>query len=192
MRCTEIILQDHKIIRRGLDIVDGMLTKLEDGQRIEIFDAASLLKFLRLFGDEYHQALEETVLFPVLLRAAPDNAALSQLVSEHGAERALVAGIEEALVARKGMAFLRNSRQLTGVLRNHCEREEIIVCELAEQCFSKQQDGESAAKFIARRAQVENFADFSRLDRRYPPQLPRAPWSSGQGRARAQGSTSYT
>src|SRR5262245_2714445 len=84
MRCAEIVVQDHAIIRRGLDIVDGMLTKLEDGERIEIFDGATVLKFLRLFGDEYHQVMEENVLFPALILAAPHHAALNQLVSEHG------------------------------------------------------------------------------------------------------------
>src|SRR5215813_2789318 len=105
MKSTEIIIQDHIIIRHGLDIVDAMLRKLEDGQRIEIFDATTMLKFMRLFGDQYHQAMEENVLFPALLRAAPDDAALFQLVTEHGDERTLVDEIEAALMSRRGMAF---------------------------------------------------------------------------------------
>ena len=78
MKCTEIVIQDHVLIRRGLDIIDAMLKKLEDGLRIEIFDAATILKFLRLFGDQYHQVMEETVLFPALLRAAPHGRAVGK------------------------------------------------------------------------------------------------------------------
>src|SRR4051812_39991916 len=101
MKCTELVLQDHVLLRRGLDILDGMLRHLEDGQRIEIAGVTIILKFLRLFGDQYHQAMEEEILFPALLDAAPDAAALSQLVSEHGNERTLVIEIQENLISRR-------------------------------------------------------------------------------------------
>src|SRR5262245_35298093 len=98
-QCTAIVIQDHIIIRRGLDIVDAMLKKLEGGQRIEIFDAMTMVKFMRIFGNQYHQAMEENVLFPALVRAAPDDNGLVQLVCEHGDERTLVDEIEEALMS---------------------------------------------------------------------------------------------
>jgi len=169
MKSTEIIVQDHIIIRHGLDIVDAMLGKLQDGQRIEIFDATTMLKFMRLFGDQYHQAMEENVLFPALLRAAPDDTALSQLLSEHGNERTLVDEIEAALMSRRGLAFFNSSHQLTALLRKHCEREEIIVHALAESCLSKQQDDEIVVAFVTNRARVESYTNFSRLERRYLP-----------------------
>jgi hemerythrin-like domain-containing protein len=168
MKCTEIVIQDHLIIRRGLDIIDAMLKKLEDGQRIEIFDATTILKFLRLFGDQYHHAVEENALFPALLTAAPGDTTLLQFVSEHGGERTLVAEIEDALTSRLGMAFFRSSRQLTSLLRNHCKREEIIVCELAR-CLSTEQDDEIVAEFMTHRAQAEKHANLSSLERRYLP-----------------------
>jgi len=167
MRSTQLVIQDHIILRRGLDVVDGMLQKLECGQRIEIFDATVMLKFLRLFGDQYHQAMEETVLFPALLAAAPDECPLHQFVSEHGAERTLVAEIEEALMSRKGMAFFRSSRQLTGLLRAHCDREEMILGQLAERCLSIEHEEALGAEFLKKRSLVEVYTDFSRLERRY-------------------------
>src|SRR5207253_989762 len=89
MKCTELVIGDHLILRRGLNILDGMVRKLEDRQRIEIMDVTAILKFFRVFGDEYLQTMEETVLFPALR--------LPQMVSEHSEERALVTGIEDAL-----------------------------------------------------------------------------------------------
>jgi hemerythrin-like domain-containing protein len=192
MKCTELLIQDHILIRRGLDIVDAMLKELQDGQRIEIFDATTILKFLRFFGDQYHQAMEENVLFPALLLAAPHDTALAQLVSEHGNERMLVAGIEEALMSRRGMAFFSSSHQLTCFLRNHCEREERIVFDLAELCLSRQRDEEIVAKFMTNRAPVESYANFSRLDRRYPPKVSPESLSAKSKLARARGSASYT
>jgi hemerythrin-like domain-containing protein len=167
MKCTELVLQDHVLLRRGLDIIDAMLKQLEDGQRIEIADVTTVLKFLRLFGDQYHQTMEEEVLFPALLDAAPDETALRQLASEHGNERMLVIEIEETLMSRRGMAFLRGARHLTALLRHHCDKEEAIVGSLAERCLSKDQDEAVVAAFMKSRTQVEIYANFSRLERKY-------------------------
>ncbi len=46
-------------MKRALDIVDSMLARMENGGRIEIADVAIVLKFLRMFGPEYHPAIEE-------------------------------------------------------------------------------------------------------------------------------------
>lgn len=167
MKCTELVTGDHVLIRRGLTVVDGMLKKLEDGQRIEILDAATILKFLRLFGDQYHQGMEENVLFPALLRVAPHDATLRQLVSEHRDERLLVAQIEEALMSKRGMVFFRSSRQLTTLLRNHCDREETILYNLAEACLSVEQDEAIVAEFTKNREQAVAHASFSKLERKY-------------------------
>jgi hemerythrin-like domain-containing protein len=169
MKCTELVTFDHVLIRRGLTVVDGMLKKLEDGQRIEILDAATILKFLRLFGDQYHQSMEESVLFPALLRVAPHDTTLRQLVSEHGDERLLVAQIEEALMSKRGMVFFSSSRQLTTLLRDHCDREEAILYSLAEPCLSVEQDEAIVAEFTKNREQAAAFANFSKLERKYAP-----------------------
>ena len=169
MRCTEIIVEDHIQIRRALDVVDGMLNKLESGQRIEVFDAKNVLKFLREFADQYHQVMEDSVLYPaLLLLATPDNPALLQFVSDHCGERSLVSEIEEALLSRQGMAFFRGAQELTALLRSHCEREESILSSLAERSLSKEQDEQIAAEFLSRRAQLEHELNFSRLERLYP------------------------
>jgi hemerythrin-like domain-containing protein len=166
MNCTELVISDHTILRRGLMVVNGMLQKLEGGQRIEIFDAATILKFLRLFGDQYHQVMEETVLFPALIRAAPNESALRQLVSEHGDERMLVSQIEEALMSKRGMLFFRSSHQLTSMLTKHCEREEMVLGRLAG-CLSAEQDAAIVEEFTRNRAQAEVYVNFSRLEQKY-------------------------
>ena len=166
MNCIELVISDHTILRRSLIVVDGMLKKLAAGQRIEIFDAATILKFLRLFGDQYHQVMEENVLFPQLIHAAPNESALRQLVSEHGDERTLVSQIEDALMSKRGMLFFRSSHQLTSMLRTHCEREEIVLGRLAE-CVSAEQHAAIVEEFMKNRAQVEIYVNFSRLERKY-------------------------
>ena len=95
-------MQEDDILRRGVDVVDGMLKRLEEGQRIEIADVMAILKFLRRFGDE------------------------------HGDERLLISEIQNALMTRRGKDFVRSSRQLTSLLRNQFNKEKSLSNAISE------------------------------------------------------------
>jgi hemerythrin-like domain-containing protein len=167
MKCTELIIQDHAVIRRGLDVLDGMVKQMEEGVRIELADVTAILKVLRLCGDEHYQTIEESVLFPALLRAAPDDSRLHRMLSEHAEERTLVAGIEDAMKAKKGMDFVRSSRRLSLLLRNHFKEEDTVLCDLAEQSLSKEEDNAVVAEFEKRQIRPEIHGTLSRLESRY-------------------------
>src|SRR5689334_16460790 len=108
MKCIELIVRDHATIARSLNIIEGMIQQMENGMRIEIADASVILKFLQVFVDEYHQTMEEHVLFPALLRVASNDSPVHGLVREHGEERAAKACIENALKAKVGRDFVSN------------------------------------------------------------------------------------
>ena len=177
MKCTELVLQDHVMLRRGLDILDGMVKKLEDGERIEIADVVSILKFLRLFGDQYHQSMEENVLFPALLCANPDESPLSQMLTEHGEERSLVSAIENALKFKVGIDFVKSSRRLSVLLRNHLDKEESVFRRFADLTLSAAEDKIIVAEFMKNYIQPEAFINFSRLEGKYVSRLHAAPVS---------------
>src|ERR1051326_981702 len=131
MKCTELVIQDHIAIRRSLNILDGMMKKLEDGRRIEIIDVTATLKFLQVCGDEYHQTMEEKVLFPALVGASPQGSPIHQMVLEHGEERALVSWIIAAFGSRRVIDFVYSSRRLSLLLRSHIDKEEAVLADLA-------------------------------------------------------------
>jgi hemerythrin-like domain-containing protein len=167
MKCREIIVEDHVVIRRTLDILDGMVNRMEDGLRIEIADATAILKFLRVFADEYHQTMEETVLFPALLRAAPNDSPVHQMASEHYEERTAVSCIEDALKAKVGRDFVLSSRRLSRLLRDHFTKENGVLVELAEQLLNRDEEDAIVAEFQKNRPEVG--AEFSRLEWKYIP-----------------------
>ena len=70
MKSTNFLIQEHKIILRALDVLDGMSAGVEAKQELDESDVDELLEFLRWFGDAHHQAKEETILFPALKAAA--------------------------------------------------------------------------------------------------------------------------
>lgn len=119
MNCTELLTGDHVVLRRGLDILDGMMKKLEDGERIEIADVKAVFKFLQV------------------------------MVLVHGDERALMAWIVDAFEARRVADFVFSSRRLSLILRNHIDKEDAVLCQLADN------------------KHPETFLDLSRLERKY-------------------------
>jgi len=181
-------MQDHAILRRGLDILDGMGKKLEDGDRIEIADVTAVLQFLRVFGDEYHQDMEGKVLFPALLRAVPEPDPLRLLISEHADERLLVAEIEGALKSKRGMIFFQGSRRLIALLRNHFDKEDAIFPDLFGRWLSNAQDFEIAEQFTKFRKQLEIQLNFSRLESKYMPKPYSSPGIRSQELSRARAS----
>jgi len=97
MRFTEVIAQDHAAVRRGLDILDRMVQRLEEGQLIEIFDIRTVIQFLKVFGERYRQA------------DVPE----------------LVGSIEASLSPKHGVGFVRSSRLLIKLLRNQIDQEQV-------------------------------------------------------------------
>jgi hemerythrin-like domain-containing protein len=116
--------------------------------------------------------MEDTVLFPSLLQRASDEPSVRLLIVEHNHERALVAEIEEALLSRKVTAFLQTSRRLTGMLRNHFDKEDMLLSTLDADFFTERQDEEVSAEIADLRKPVEIFTNLSRLERRYVPKSP--------------------
>ena len=187
MKCIELVVQDHVILRRALDILDGMVQRLEHGERIEIADAISVALFIRLFGVEYHQTMEERILFPALLHGAPNDSPLRQMLMEHTEQRALLATMDNALKVRKGADFVRNALAVIALLRNHFDREDSSLREIAS--FSKEEDDALVAEVTKNRKPPESYLNFSALEWKYASNLRGTAHSAGRPLARAHSST---
>ena len=91
MKCTDLLIQDHKAILRALDVLGQMAKRVEEHQALEHDDVEVILRFLRSFADEYHQGKEESALFPELRRTqSAQEPAVRQMLFEHDQERSLV------------------------------------------------------------------------------------------------------
>jgi hemerythrin-like domain-containing protein len=184
------VVQDHVILRRALDILEGMVQKLEHGDRIEIADALTIAQFIKLFGVEYHQAMEEKVVFPALLRGAPQDSPLRHMLFEHTEQRALLAAMDNALNMRKGTDFVRNARGLIVLLRSHFDREDMSLRSIAKEAFSQQEDDTVVAEIVNNRKPLETYAYFSSLEWKYATSPRGTARSAERPLARAHGSAS--
>lgn len=154
LKCIDILIEEHKLILRAMNVLDEMAAQVGRGLEIESFDIESSLRFLKLFADDRHQGKEECVLFPALRCSALgcQEASLRHMVFEHDQERSLIEGMEEAMKTKRGADFVYYESRLAAILKNHIYKEENILFEIVESSFSETEDD----------AVTRDFAEFDR------------------------------
>src|SRR5215470_2283662 len=66
MDFSKLLTEEHKAIRRAMDILNMMTEQANRGMQVDIHDVHALLLFLHYFADASHQVKEEAILFPAL------------------------------------------------------------------------------------------------------------------------------
>ena len=144
-------------------MVDG-----ENGERIDQDDAATLLRFLRMFADEHHHLKEEGVLFPEVMRTSEaQGGPLRHLLFEHSQERSLVEGLEDALHIGKSSDFVLFANRLTDRVRNHIQKEDGILFPIIEVLMSSQLDEKVSSEFEKFQLDPGLLDDLRRLEAEY-------------------------
>ena len=168
MKCTDHLMQEHKVILRALNVLEQMGACVEKHEAIDTADVEALLRFLRRFADDHHQAMEESALFPELRRtSAEQNAAVRQMLFEHDQERSLVCAIEEALYTRKGSEFMHFANAYVSLIRSHIKKEDDILFEIAGRCLSAEQDQKVVDEFEKFQIHPNDLAELHRLEWKY-------------------------
>src|SRR5262245_51013197 len=127
MKSTDLLISQHKLILRALDVLDAVSARVEKtGSALER-DVAAILDLLSWFADEHHQAKEETILFPVLRKAASQSRAVEYMSREHDRERGLIESLEKCLLLAKLSDFVACAAKLSSALRNHIYKEDHIL-----------------------------------------------------------------
>lgn len=167
MKCIELFVQEHKTILRALDVLQHMAARIDQDQPVDAQDVETLLRFLRGFADDHHQAKEESALFPELMKtSAANEGPLQHLIFEHDRERSLVEGLEDSLRTKKGPDFVLFANRLVDLIRTHIKKEDNILFEIAERALSPEQDDRVTA-------QIKNF----QIDPSFLSDLRRLEWS---------------
>jgi hemerythrin-like domain-containing protein len=141
MKATGLLINEHKLILRALDVLDAMTGVAEKTGILDRADIDAILDFLRWFADAHHQAKEESVLFPALTRAAESQGRpVAHLMLEHGQERALVEDIEKDVRLAQFPDFVVSASRLSATLRNHIYKEDHILFETADSLLNVLED----------------------------------------------------
>lgn len=141
MRSTKFLIQEHKLILRSLDILDAMSASIQRSEPLDERDADTLLDFFRWFADAHHQEKEEAILFPAMKSAAAaEDRPVQHMTVEHERERALISEVETAVRLQKHSEFVSAATRLSALLRNHIQKEDDILFELANEILDPKTD----------------------------------------------------
>jgi hemerythrin-like domain-containing protein len=168
MKCTDLLIQDHKTILRALSILEAMAVHVEKDQPVDDEDVETILRFLRAFADEHHQGKEESALFPELRRTCiAEEPSVRQMLFEHDQERSLVEGLEDALRTKKGPEFIQFAHRFVALIRNHIYKEDYILFAIVERNLSPEQDEKVIAEFEKFQIDSGYLSDLRRLEWKY-------------------------
>jgi hemerythrin-like domain-containing protein len=141
MKATNFLTQEHKLILRALDVLDGIAASMEGEGKADPADVDKILDFLRWFADAHHQVKEETILFPVLkARAADEERSVRHMIFEHDHERKLIEDLERDLRLGEFSNFASGASRLSSTLRNHIYKEDQLLFPQADSLLDEQQD----------------------------------------------------
>ena len=144
MKPTEILSGEHRIIEQVLDCLEKMAQKCEAEGRLDKTSAEQAVDFFRNFADRWHHGKEETYLFPAMeAKGFPrDGGPTGVILEEHEQGRAHVRGMAAAIegaAAGKSEAvaeFVTHAQGYLDLLREHIEKEDYCLFELADQALT--------------------------------------------------------
>jgi len=156
---TEVLKNEHRLIERLLDLLEGAAERLKGGEEISPRALEGALGFIRTFADRCHHGKEEDSLFPLLEErgVAREGGPLGVLLREHEEGRGLVRGLAAAVgryrdgdpkvrerIAEDAQGYIR-------LLRKHIRKEDDVLFPIADHLLSLSEQ----RRLLRRFAQVE-------------------------------------
>jgi len=140
MKATEILMNEHRAIERGLSVLERCAARLESGERIPGKTLSDVLNFIKRFADKCHHGKEEGFLFPALQRSGlPKQAGpLAVMQQEHDEGRRLVGVMSGALDGVEAgdsaatATFCRSAFAFAALLRDHISKEDNVLFVMAD------------------------------------------------------------
>ncbi len=140
MDALQSLGRDHRLIARVLDAFDAYVGYVEADLPVDRFDLQRFVGFFQDFGDLYHHAKEESLLFPALVAAGVSwsEDPLARLRREHDQEHYLLSSLEhsglrgDAWSEDERSHFLNVAKEFLSFQRSHMRFENGEVFPLSE------------------------------------------------------------
>jgi hemerythrin-like domain-containing protein len=146
MTPTEILSGEHRVIEQVLDCLERMAQDCAVHGRLDQASAEQALDFFRNFADRCHHGKEEDLLFPAMeAKGFPrQSGPTGVMLYEHEQGRAYIRGMADAIEgAAAGRAdairqFVAHAHGYVGLLREHIEKEDHCLFNMANQTLSEE------------------------------------------------------
>ncbi|WP_309492787.1 hemerythrin domain-containing protein [Candidatus Hecatella orcuttiae] len=155
MFATDILKEEHRMIKRMLKVLTAAAQKLEGGEEVSPAVFEEVIDFIRTFADRCHHGKEEQTLFPVLERRGlpREGGPTGTMRMEHERGREFVKAMAQAVERYRGgdeeakHAIVANARGYVDLLTQHISKEDDVLYPLAEQVLGKKEHVELLEKF---------------------------------------------
>jgi hemerythrin-like domain-containing protein len=157
---TEQLVEEHKVIKDALRILEKICDKLESREKVDPEHIEQLIDFIRTFADKCHHGKEEDLLFQAMedaripSKGRPDEEnVFYALLVEHFLGRDYVKGMADGITKykagdkRASYRIIENARDYVELLRQHIEKEDDIVYLIADSNLSEEKKKELLKKF---------------------------------------------
>ncbi len=140
MKPTETLTNEHKVIKRALNILDVADQALVSGDDSVVALYPELIEFIRGYADNFHHAKEENILFQKLgekgmpIKGGP----VSVMLSDHEHFRYLIGELEDAVNnfldgdTDERERIIENADEYVDLLRGHIEKEDTVLYPMSD------------------------------------------------------------
>ena len=129
MSATDILLEDHRQIRRLGRIIQACHTQMSRGQDIPIQDMYTITRIIDGFLDAIHYSREEDAYFACVASYGTLDAQIRNLTIEHEFSRRISGGITRGLQGGGREQVVRYMRTYCIYLEDHMRKEEEFLKE---------------------------------------------------------------
>lgn len=147
MDCIELMVEEHKNIKRMLIIIRKLCYRIIKQEDVKYNDFYSVIDFVRNYADKHHHGKEEAMLFNRMteeLGPAAQKLVTHGMLVEHDMGRFYIRELEAAVdkvLAGDDEArvdVIGNAMSYAGLLNRHIDKEDNIVYKFAKNNFSKE------------------------------------------------------
>ncbi|NBD11181.1 hemerythrin domain-containing protein [Corallococcus silvisoli] len=135
VNATEDLMREHGVIRRTLLVYDELARRLRNpGETAPSEVLSQAAGLMARFGEGYHEKLEETEVFPPLVKAGQQKPLVDVLLAQHAAGRALTQGFLAAANSPDALSkpdsrsrVAQQLMQFTRMYQAHAAREDTVL-----------------------------------------------------------------
>ncbi len=148
-KATDDLKNEHDAILHVFTILDKMLTTSMVDEERDFNFADELVHFLTIFADQCHHGKEEGFLFKELEdRGVPNEGGpIGVMLHEHVLGRQLIALMKETLSSADLEAFKTHAVEYRDLLRQHIQKENMVLFRLADQMIGDEEQAELFERF---------------------------------------------
>jgi len=150
MRPTEVLKKEHKAIELMLKVLEKFCEKIESEKEVNQEHLDQILEFIKVFGNQCHHAKEEELLFPAMedMGMPREGGPIGVMLTEHDMGRNYVKGMSAATQKYKAgdkdalSDITENARNYITLLREHIDKEDTILYQMADTHLSAEKEEE--------------------------------------------------